>query len=83
MSESSSVESGLMQNDRTAAASSVLVCSHCGHEVLLGEPMFWTPDRPGFLWHDECAQAVGMLPRTPTTPKPTRRRAPSSRTTRR
>lgn len=78
-----SVEPGPMQNDRTAAASSVLVCSHCGHEVLLGEPMFWMPDRPGFLWHDECAQAVGLLPRTLPPPKPSRRRAPSSRTTRR
>ncbi|NYZ15296.1 hypothetical protein HL658_22380 [Azospirillum sp. RWY-5-1] len=72
-----------MQNDRTAAALSVLVCSHCGHEVLLGEPMFWLPDRPGFLWHDDCAQAIGLLPRTLPPPKPTRRRAPSSRTTRR
>lgn len=79
----SSVEPGLMQNDRSAAASSVLVCSHCGHEVLLGEPMFWMHDRPGFLWHDECAQTVGLLPRTPPPAKPTRRRAPSSRTARR
>lgn len=82
MAVPSSVEAGLMQNDRSAAASPVLVCSHCGHEVLLGEPMFWTHDRPGFLWHDECAQAVGLLPRTPP-PKPARRRAPSSRTARR
>lgn len=66
-----------MKSDQTAqrtASAPPLVCSHCGCVVLLGEPMYWTPERPGFLWHDECAQAVGVLPRTEAPKKAPRRR---------
>ncbi|CAO3406905.1 hypothetical protein [Azospirillum largimobile] len=39
-------------------------CTRCGEEVLLGEPMYWTPERPGHVWHDPCAQREGLLPST-------------------
>ncbi|MBP2302997.1 hypothetical protein [Azospirillum picis] len=31
--------------------------------------MYWTPERPGYVWHDHCAQREGLLP---VTPKPSR-----------
>jgi hypothetical protein len=36
-------------------------CACCGEEVLLGEPMYWMPERPGYVWHDLCAQREGFL----------------------
>ncbi len=38
-----------------------LICDQCGDEVLLGEPMHWTVDRPGIVWHEACAQRCGLV----------------------
>jgi hypothetical protein len=51
-------------------------CTCCGEEVLLGEPMYWTPERPGHVWHDLCAQREGLLP---ASPKPIRGRRRSTK----
>ena len=47
--------------------------------MLLGEPMYGTPERPGHVWHDLCAQREGLLP---ASPKPVRgkRRNPRTQT---
>ncbi|WP_169055142.1 hypothetical protein [Azospirillum sp. TSH100] len=39
--------------------------------------MYWTPERPGYVWHDLCAQREGLLP---LSPKPARGKRRKSKT---
>lgn len=54
--------------------STAIVCSHCGDELLLGEPMHWFPDRVGYVWHDACARRLGLVEAIDDKPKKRARR---------
>jgi len=53
-----------------------MVCTLCGADILLGEPLYWEPVHGLSRWHEACAHELGLI--EPPVPAPRQRRSRAS-----